>query len=74
MYFDSNGNSTLSSATDGVMTRWEPDFRYYWSEYLFTTNSSSTGYGNLEIAIIPGKIRTILISAREICISPWNLP
>ncbi len=25
MYSDEDGNSTLESATDGVMTRWEPN-------------------------------------------------
>ncbi len=71
MFSDEKGNSTLASATDGVMTRWEPNW-YYWSGYLFYTSSASPGAGLLEIAIAPGTIRTILISTRETCLSPWN--
>ncbi len=38
------------------------------------TNPAPYNVGRLEIDIEPGKIRTILISAREVCLSPWNDP
>ncbi len=74
MYSDGNGLSTLASATDGVMTRWEPSMNY-WAGYLFITSQTTAGLGYLEIAIDTSKIRTILISAREyFCLPAYNAP
>jgi hypothetical protein len=67
MYSDSNGNTFLASATDGIMTHWEPDWISYWSGFLFATTSPTVGISKLEIVIDPGTIRTILLSSREAC-------
>ena len=37
------GNATLASATDGVMTRWEPDAYVYWPGYNFRSGNSPPG-------------------------------
>ncbi len=74
MFSDSNGLSTLASATDGVMTRHDVINKKYWIGYLFKTSSDAANKTKLEIAIDPGTIRTILISSNEICVSPWNYP
>jgi hypothetical protein len=65
----------LSSATDGVITRWEPNYSNYWSGFLFATSFAAPGVGYLEITISSNTIRTILLSVREWCHAssqPWS--
>lgn len=71
MLIFSTGDSTLASATDGVMTRFEPSSNWdpYWPGYLFHTSGAAVGAAYLEINIGPSTIRTMLLSTREMTLS-----